>query len=352
MATITNYLKEYKDVSFEQCPFNEMDSLFFSQLSYFEWDKIVPSSTKKIPFNKAIHLLLNKYETDGFNNNALFIRNSLKNIKVLVSNTRYEKCQLSNYVLNINSEKQFGALVIHLNTRTIYISYEGTDNNVSGWKEDFALAYQFPVASQVDAIAYFNHVVRWWHQTVYVGGHSKGGNLAMVAAMYGKKRKTKRIKTIYNFDGPGFRGKEFNSREYQSMVSKLKLYVPEESIIGLLLNTPPIYKVVAAYRHNFRQHDTNYWKFLDTSLKEGKLTQGSQKFDQRVADWLDRYNDIERKKMVYTFFEILERCEVKTFDGFRAVDWKKVVHVIKEMHELNDDMKKLYLTALKNLLLN
>ncbi len=350
MANIQDYLKKYANISFGECPFNEMDSVFFTQLSYFDWDNIVPSNRRKIPMLEAISLLLEAIERDGLKNNALFIRGCLANLKLLKTSTRYQKCQFTYYQSSIDINKQFGALCIELDPRTIYVSFEGTDNSVSGWKEDFALSYEFPIDSQKDAINYLNKVVRWWHKKVYVGGHSKGGNLAMVAYMYAKKSVKRKVKVIYNLDGPGFRGNEFTSNEYKEMVPKLKMYVPEESIIGMLLNTPPIYKVIQTSARGIRQHDTNYWKCLESDLVEGKLSKTSQKWDQHIAGWLDHYNDEERRKMVYTFFEILEKSEVKTFDGIKSFEWKKVLEVVKKMSKLDDETKKLYLKALRSLL--
>ena len=194
MATIKDYLRQYKDISFQECPFNEMDNLFFTQLSYFNWSSIVPNSHRKIPMIQAVNLLLKRIRRYGLFNEALFIRGCLENLKIIKDGKRYQNCLLSDFVYEMNSEKQFGALCIHLNLTTLYVSFEGTDNSVGGWKEDFELSYKFPVQSQLDSIEYLKKVVRFYHRTVYVGGHSKGGNLAMVAAMYTSKRIQKRIK--------------------------------------------------------------------------------------------------------------------------------------------------------------
>ena len=45
---------------------------------------------------------------------------------------------------------------IELNKNQVYVSFEGTDHLIGGWKEDFMMSYMFPIPSQKMAISYVN----------------------------------------------------------------------------------------------------------------------------------------------------------------------------------------------------
>ena len=124
---------------------------------------------------------------------------------------RYRNISLSNYVYDVTFEKQFSALTFKLPTGEKVIAFEGTDNNLVGWEEDFAMIYKFPVPADKDAISYINENVSLFDKSVIVVGHSKGGHLAMTAAAFSHWYVKLKIKSVYNLDGPGFRYNEINS---------------------------------------------------------------------------------------------------------------------------------------------
>lgn len=158
--------------------------------------------------------------------------------------------QITNYINKIDSEseKQFSAITILMPDDTIYISFRGTDNTLIGWKEDFNMTFQTKVPSQLDAVQYVKQIAKKYKNLIRIGGHSKGGNLAVYAASFCSKTIQERIINVYNNDGPGFHEDVINNIEYKKMLPKVHTYVPQSSIIGRLLYHEENYTVVQSTR--------------------------------------------------------------------------------------------------------
>lgn len=215
-----DYLKYYGNESFDTFAFNEVDSLVLSMISYVNLEEIVPTDKKKFIFvSEACYKFLLKYSEKDFKTENWLFPNSYRLMEILKTSERYRFAKLYHLSSMTDSYGQFGAITIRLPNGITYISYEGTDSAVVGWKEDFELMYKCPVSSQSLAVEYFNETLNFFDRNVYIGGHSKGGNLAMYAYMYGKSSLKKRVKKVYNFDGPGFLDDIIQSSVYQEMSS-------------------------------------------------------------------------------------------------------------------------------------
>lgn len=347
MTTIYDYLKYYKDYSFRDYPFNEIDNIIFAELSYLNWENIVSSNKTKISLEKAATLYLDTPEKNTSNS---FLKGIIENLETIYTSLRYKDCMLSYFRNNLNQTQQFGSLCIHFLPRNIYVSYRGTDRSIVGWKEDFIMAYHFPIASQQNAINYLNEVISWTDKIIYVGGHSKGGNLAMTSAMYCKKKIERRIKTVFNNDGPGFRIEQFNSPAYKQMLTKLKMFTPEESVVGMLLLTSPTFQVIKSNAKGINQHNCNTWQCFGTFFERGNLSSSSQRLDNRITQWLQKYDDRELEKIVITFFSILEKNNITTLDDFHYLKINRVLTIINNIKDLDQTTKNLYITAFRNLI--
>ena len=267
MADIKEYLKYYKDKTFKEYSFNEVDNVLFSELSYLDWTNIV---TNKITLQNAANILLeNKDEKKKKRERFKYVDNIKEHLKEMKDSLRYKDCILKNFRLILTEKEQFGAICIYFEPGKLYVSFQGTDESVIGWKEDFEMSYSFPVPSQTEAINYLNENVTWRDNIVFVGGHSKGGNLAICSVMYCKDYIRHKIKFIFNNDGPGFREKEFSSKEYNEISDRIISFKPEDSIVGVLLNNLPATKVVKSKEKGIRAHDITSWECFGTSLEEG-----------------------------------------------------------------------------------
>lgn len=348
MATIMEYLTYYKNEPFSKVRFNEVDNIIFSEIPYIDWTDIV-SNDKSISLQEASNIYLEKIKDVEITSDFLYsIINTLKEMK---DGIRYKDCKLSYFKKEVDDVKQFGAICIYFEPRSVYISFQGTDDSIIGWKENFEMSYKFPVASQNCAINYVNEVITWRDRIIYLGGHSKGGNLAMVASMYCKPSIKNRIRNVFNNDGPGFRKKEFSSLEYKRMVSKLKMYIPEESVVGRLMLCPDNYKVVKSTEKGIMQHACSTWECFGTFLIQGTLSQNSEKINRRISNLLESGSDDDREKILTTLFNILEENKINNVNDLGHFEWKKIVSVMDSVKNIDPEVKKMYLDVFRKLIL-
>lgn len=346
MTTIKDYLTFYKNITFDEATFNEMDNILFAELSYLNWKNIVTS--KKINLIEAISLYLNKRKKDDDTN---LKRGILENINIIKNSLRYANCYLSDYIKIVNKSQQFGALCIYINSKTLYVSFEGTDGTIIGWKEDFMMTYTFPIESQKSAINYLNDVYKSNLKTIYVGGHSKGGNLAVTASMFAKKAVKDKIKTIFSNDGPGFMKEIFDSKEFQGIKDKIKLFIPQGSVVGQLMYNAKITKVVHSNRIALFDHDCNTWECFGPYLIETVSNPKSINVNKKTQKWLAEYDQEKRHKMIDTIFTILEECNIERVQDLEQLNYDKVKNIILHTKNADDETKTLILNSLKQLLL-
>ena len=346
MANLKTYLKYYKNNSFNEFNFNEVDNILFAELAYLNWTDIVSSNDEKISLQEAGNKFIEDNKDKKF---SKFLQNIIEHLNEMKDGSRYENCYFSNFKMILNDEEQFGAICIFYEPQKVYVSFQGTDDSITGWKEDFEMSYHFPILSQTDAINYLNKVITWRENEVYVGGHSKGGNLAMCAAMYSNEFVQRKIKKIFNNDGPGFKDTEYNSKEYQAIVSKIINIRPEDSVVGVLLNNSGKCKYVKTKEKGIKQHDLTTWECFGTYLEIGNQTETSKKIDIKIDEWLKQYKDEERENLVITFFNILKKINVVYVDDFKKIELSQVVEAINEMKNIDSETKKLLFNCFASL---
>ncbi len=351
MQTIHTYLKDYGNYTFLEREFNEVDNVILSLISYVDLDGIVPKRKQgKITLQEASSLFFQKYSKAEIDRNIWSVKNSCYLLRELSETKRFQNLYLYNYEYKVTFDMQFGALCILLPDRSIYVSYEGTDGYVSGWKEDFMFSYQFPTYAQLEAIRYLNQVIGFFSHKVYVGGHSKGGNLALVSAMFCKSHIRHKIKTIFNNDGPGLRKREFESKEYQKVLPKLKSFVPKECFIGMLLRHSDNYIVVDSTYKKLLQHDALSWKVENDHFKRTTLSPFSKKIEQAVFHWLNKLDDKKRKMFVDTLFQIFAKADIYDFTEFKKSKLNSTIKIIQETRNMDKETKSMLLTCFKDLI--
>lgn len=304
--TILDYIDKYGNYSFDDLEFNEVDNVIFSSISYLELDNIVPhfmhskisiSDTAKIYFK-----WLNSNKKITAHKSAIEIFKKISKVK------RYRDLKLYNYKYIGNREEQFCAVTIDITDKLSYLSFEGTDDLISGWKEDFYLACYFPVDSHRDAIHYANRFILTNKKLIF-GGHSKGGNLALVAAMYASRFVKDNIVAVYSNDGPGLRKKEFESLEFKNILSKYHLIIPNYSFFGLLLRHDS-YTVIKSSIKGIYAHDLLTWQVDDKSFKRVELSETSKLFEKSMFKWVNSYDDEDRISFVNSIFEIFDKLNI------------------------------------------
>ena len=118
----------------------------------------------------------------------------------------------------------------------------------------------------------------------------------MVSTMEMGVLKYFKIKQVINFDGPGFRYAEFNSRKYQILCKKLVNIVPSGSYIGVLLFNDK-YKVISSKAIAISEHYPHTWRVNGNNLVESKLSNMSLQL-QKNSVMLASNVDEEKFKIV------------------------------------------------------
>lgn len=342
MANLYDYIKEYGKKTFLEEPFNEVDNLILCSISYVDIKRFMPKKRfEKIKLKEVADKYFAAFKKKKYKYDIIALDKGIKTFRAIRNTKRFRNMELYNYVYKADESKQFCAMTIKVKEDLTYVVFEGTDHLISGWEEDFKMSYMFPVPAQKDAIRYLNRTVRRNDENIIVGGHSKGGNLALVAAMYANIFIKKKIRKIYNNDGPGLRKKQFLSDRYQSIHYKLIHIIPNYSIVGLLLRHDDDYKVVKSPRISILSHDLTTWEVKNTHLKETPLSMFSKKFDLYMKDFLDKHPDRQRKKYVKALFDILRKANIDNLEDIKAYKLKNMKKIIRETMNLDKETKSI-----------
>ncbi len=342
-----NYLLEYveknKDKSFKEFPFNEIDAAVYSLITYLDLrDVTKPISIKdfyKLHFKRFKEKNKIKfYQT----NNELFIQ--------MANSSRYQDNLISNYKSILNNNTQFGAITITVPHYFKYIAFEGTDDNLVGWKEDFELSYDYPIRAQKEAINYLKENIKFSDTLVFVGGHSKGGNLAITALMEAGLINRLKVQYIFNFDGPGFMPNIKGSKKYQRIVKKIRTFYPEDSIVGMIMDNEGIKKIVKSSTKLISNHYPHTWKWEDNHFIYGNISKSSLAFHKKVNNYL-KMDSGKRKKINEMLFKLLYDAGYTKYSELSQLNFSRFKNMIITTLRLKDEEKELLLEAFKLLIL-
>ena len=303
------------DLSFEEVPLNELDSAIFSMLAYIDFDGIIPSDGE-ISMHEASHRYFaaeNRYSNPD--KDWKIWQGCLQTLEYASHTKRFGDVKLSNYVNIIESEntKQFSALVFTLSPALHYVSYRGTDTTIIGWKEDFDMVIKKSVPSQIEAYNYLINCMENLKGDFYVGGHSKGGNLAVYAAANQSENFQNRIISVWNFDGPGFASNPEMIKKAENISNKTFTFVPESSMVGMLLRSTQNYSVVASDDILFLQHNTFEWHIEPCHFVQIEdVSRFSQVTDNTMQNMLLQLNNEQLEEIVNIIFNAANNSGIHT----------------------------------------
>lgn len=336
---LMEYIKWRGDLTFEASAFNEVDALIFSRLAYIPFEKIISGSfDKKTEIGVACHMMMDLPDQD-----QLYLLEDDKTLieKVLLAD-RYKHLKMMGAVSQIDllQEKQFSAITIEMAPALHFISFRGTDNTIVGWKEDFNMAFMTPVPSQLTAVQYVEQAYAELHTDLILGGHSKGGNLALFATAFSSKTMIDRIRTTYNFDGPGFETRVVKLPEYENAISKMHTYIPDTSIIGQILNHTEDMTIVKSIQKGIYQHDIYSWQVEGPRFVRQALSDESALFDRTLEEWLSQIEPEQRKDVVDAVYSMIDDNQGRTLKEIKG-NWQTLFqNMISKYHNLDTETKK------------
>lgn len=351
---VFEYIKWRGDLSFKVSAFNEIDALIFCELSYLHLKGIVPSdfSSKGIPLHKVVELFFSAEDFSSRSDTGLFFnKNLLDLLKAVGEVPRYKDVSLIGFVesTDLVQEKQFAAFTTKLDDGSFFVAYRGTDDSIIGWKEDFNMVFVTPVPAQTEALNYLIQASKLKGK-IRIGGHSKGGNLSVYAATYCPSSIQKRIIEVYNNDGPGFEYNITELKEFRPICDKVHTFVPQDSIVGMLLEHDEDYVIVQSVENGLMQHDPFSWQVCGTNfILLDKVSKQSVFIDHAIKDWLKGMDKDHREQFVDALYDLLTSSEASTFSELSEKWTKNPIAAVRSLLALNEETRSIVWNSIQQL---
>ena len=349
---LLDYLQWRNDVPLSVSPFNEVDNVIFSYLSYIDFRDLKEDWKGFFDLKDLFRDFCEKHSLEEIETTGEFTERAPLLLKEMMEGERFSDTKVGYYAEDFDKDKvkQFAALVFLLPDGRNYISFRGTDKTITGWKEDFLMSCQSETAGAKEAVAYFNKIAPVLEGELILGGHSKGGNFAMYAAAFCEAEYKERIVQVYNNDGPGFREEVIQSPEFQELLPKIITIAPQSSIIGQLLSNPAKQHVIHSTAKGILQHDAMTWEAEKDRLVSSELDELSHYAKTTLGSWLESMDDESRESLCTTAFSLIESTNSETFIEFSGNLMKNMETIWKEMGKLPEEKKKEIMDALANLM--
>ncbi len=323
-SSVYDYLNWRGDIGFDVIPPNEVDNLIFSIISYIDFDGVVEEELgqKKPPVLLSTTKSYLGTKHGKIQNLGLFIPREVVTLLVRAAKTqRFGLCRPFCYANRIcdNQQKQFSAVSFMLPCGDTFVAFRGTDDTLVGWKENFNMCFMQPVPAQIEALEYLELVASKTSGKIYLGGHSKGGNLAVYSAVKASYAVRERIAAVYNNDGPGFDREFIDGDDYREMSERIHTIVPQSSIIGMLLEHEERHIVVKSRSSGLLQHNGLSWDVMGGSfIKLDSVDEGSKNIDRSLKQWLASIDPQKRESFVDSLYEALTATNAKTLSDLSS----------------------------------
>lgn len=355
MANIMDYLLWRGDLSFREAAFNEVDNLIFSELVYVDFKDIAPGvdSDGSITLKEASEAFFKRHTDEEIEAKVSSTRMAAFLMREMAKTKRFGRIRLFHYIDDIDHENQsqFCAVTLLLDDNSVFVSYSGTDNTIIGWKENFNMSFLEETPGQRKAVDYLNAAAASGWGTLRVGGHSKGGNLAVYAAASCPKSVQDKIAAVYCNDAPGFLEHKTAELNYQNILSKIHAFIPEASIVGMLLEHKEECAVIKSSASGPMQHDVMTWEVLGGAMvRVESAAKESVLLDQTLKAWIDKMDVKQREAFVDALFEILEEGRIETVDDLANIKWKKLIQLFKLSSAREHENQEIIKRTLKLLL--
>ena len=342
MPTIFDYLKANQYDSFYDKEFTVLDALALTELAYLPFEDLVPAEISVQNYISLQHLaeqfeekFQGKYPPLGMVN-----AHRLKLLSYLSSFKRYKHIKALGFAndVSLDSQKQFAAITYQIRPKEYLVVFRGTDDSIIGWKEDFHLTYMKEIPAQLAARDYLKEVLDKLDSKVWLAGHSKGGNLATYAACHVETSIQDRVQKVYSFDAPGLHSSIRNSDNFKAIEGKILSIIPENSIVGMMLETPETDLVVKSKTFGLLQHLMVSWEIEGDQFKVvPKVTEDSIQVDQTLKSWTASLSEEELRDFFDLFFGLFIEAGIYRFGDITVDTPVKIQKLIENRRNLTPE---------------
>ena len=347
MKNMLDYIKGFGHVSFEERAFSEIDALVLTELEYLPLENVVPSDENGENFVtvKELAEYMQEHKQELFDENPMMITEERHEVSQVIADApRFQSLKFFGVVSEWDKDttKQFAAVTVEVEPSVRLVVFRGTDETLIGWKEDFLMTYSPLVAAQTDAKEYLAKQASLWGGDLMISGHSKGGNLAIYAAATQEEDVQLRIVDIFCFDSPGLYRSVLETKGYQNIVPLAMRYIPQDSLVGLMLESEVPYVIVKSNATGAMQHSAMTWEIEDGQfIKMEKLTKNSQLNDQTFKKWTESVSDEELELFWNVFFELLFSVGIDTVNDLYGQFMHYVQEFLKAAGDMDEEKREL-----------
>ena len=314
MADMLDYIRWRGDLPFTVSPPNEVDAVIFSTLSYIPFrGRTVSHPEEAIPFSEAVEEFCSYPEPPNY----IRAQRDLDLLKAAGESVRFGNTRITEYRPKFIKEQdtQFAGVTFLLDDGSLFVTFRGTDNTLVGWKEDLSMSFRSVIPSQALAKQYLQDVLMTHSGPVRVSGHSKGGNVAVYAVSQSAPVIRDRVLEVYNQDGPGFSVEFLEDPGYRSILPKIRTYLPQGSMIGVVLYRAEPVIIVQSHETGIMQHDPFSWNICGTAItRMDALNANSRFFRLTMENWLAGFDMDDRVRLVNMLYDLLTSGDVEVMD--------------------------------------
>jgi len=338
-------------LTFEQAPFNEVDSLIFALLSYVDFKDIVPEWHFSEPISlqaAATGFFMRNPDPRKVSMGLIVPKDIIRLLKAVKETKRFRRIGMVAYVNRIDLEEQtqFSAVTFLLGTGESVVTFRGTDDTIVGWKENFNMSFMDAIPAQKHAAEYLNAAAQYVKGKLYITGHSKGGNLSVYSAVHADGEAKKRILGVWNHDGPGFRDNILNDPDYLDIKPQIKTLLPQSSLVGMLLEHEDDYIVVKSRQKGFLQHNGLTWDVMGSSFVRVKsISAESRRTDKTLKRWIEAMSLEQREQFCEALYRVLSSDNALTLTDLVSLKNRWLLRGL----QLDEDVHQVLRHTLKSL---
>ena len=314
MADMLDYIRWRGDLPFTVSPPNEVDAVIFSTLGYIPFrGRAAFHPEEAIPFSEAVEEFFSYPEPPDY----VRAQRDLDLLKAAGESVRFGNTRITEYRPKFIKEQdtQFAGVTFLLDDGSLFVTFRGTDNTLVGWKEDLSMSFRSVIPSQALAKQYLQDVLVTHSGPVRVSGHSKGGNVAVYAVSQSAPVIRDRVLEVYNQEGPGFSAEFLEDPGYQAILPKIRTYLPQGSMIGVVLYRAEPVIIVQSHETGIMQHDPFSWDICGTAItRMDALNANSRFFRLTMENWLAGFDMDDRVRLVNMLYDLLTSGDVEVMD--------------------------------------
>ena len=337
MANLIDYLAWRGDIPFSVSPWNEVDGLMCAVLSYLNFHGLQDHRGWTLREAKRIDLLI---EAQG---NTFGPRKKM--FEAMAETARFGDCRMHHFIAltDEDASMQFSAMCMDLPDDTKAVVFRGTDNTLVGWREDFNMSYQTRVPAQQAAAYYLLKAAKLTDRPIRLIGHSKGGNLAVYAGASMPERIQNRIESIWSYDGPGMNLDVSRSDGFTRIRDKIHSYIPQTSIIGLLMEYYRPYTVVRSTAKGLEQHDPMSWQVYGEHFEEMEsIDRTASVVCETLHEMLTNSTPEQRAAFVDTLFRLADNTKATRMSDILNEKFRSLLKMAGGRKEVDPETRRIF----------